>query len=89
MLRESQYVILEPEDIESVENIELEEVSQSLSQKGAAIEQMLILNLTDKAADKLKENFQTEKMYLPVLMLHRILIQKELKWRESQMTGKR
>lgn len=57
MLRESQYVILEPEDIESVENIELEEVSQSLSQKGAAIEQMLILNLTDKAADKLKEKF--------------------------------
>ena len=61
MLREAQYVVLEPEDIESVENIELEKESQSISQKGMAIEQMLLLNLTDKASEKLKEKFSDRK----------------------------
>lgn len=61
MLRESQYVILEPEDIESVDTMELENMSQSISQQDVSIDKLLVLYLTDKASEKLKEKFDDRK----------------------------
>ena len=61
MLQDSQYVTLEPEDIESVDTMELENVSQSISQQDVSIDKLLVLYLTDKASEKLKEKFDVRK----------------------------
>ncbi len=61
MLQDSQYVTLEPEDIESVDTMELENMSQSISQQDVSIDKLLVLYLTDKASEKLKEKFDDRK----------------------------